>query len=77
MKAPKAEPREAALAHVECNTAGQQERIRQQAVKEKQDGTISQSERFIAKARELGLDEREEAFDAALAKVAKHRSDKL
>ena len=32
----------------------------------------SQSERFIAKARELGLDEREETFDAALAKVARH-----
>ena len=31
----------------------------------------SQSERFIAKARELGLDEREETFDAALTKVAK------
>ena len=33
----------------------------------------TQSERFIAKARELGLDEREEEFDAALAKVAKSR----
>ncbi len=32
-----------------------------------------QSERFIAKARELGLDEREETFDAALTKVARHK----
>ncbi len=36
-----------------------------------------QSDRFIAKARELGLDEREETFDAALKKVARHKaSDK-
>ena len=35
---------------------------------------VSQSDRFIAKARELGLDEREEAFDAALTKVARHKS---
>ena len=34
---------------------------------------LSQSERFIAKARELGLDEREEVFDAALKKVARHK----
>lgn len=34
----------------------------------------TQSERFIAKARELGLDEREETFDAALTKVARHKS---
>ena len=32
----------------------------------------NQSERFIAKARELGLDEREEVFDAALTSVARH-----
>ena len=38
---------------------------------------LSQSERFIAKARKLGLDEREEAFDAALTKVARHRSSKV
>ena len=38
------------------------------------DDTLKQSERFIAKARELGLDEREETFDAALAKVARHKS---
>ena len=37
------------------------------------DGAVTQSERFVAKARELGLDEREEAFDAALAKVARHK----
>ena len=34
----------------------------------------SQSERFIAKARELGLDEREETFDVALTKVARRKS---
>lgn len=33
----------------------------------------SQSDRFIAKARELGLDEREEAFDTALKKMARHK----
>ena len=33
----------------------------------------TQSERFIAKARELGLDEREETFDAALTKVARRK----
>ena len=32
-----------------------------------------QSDRFIAKARELGLDEREETFDAALKKVARRK----
>ena len=37
------------------------------------DGQPSQSERFIAKARELGLNEREETFDAALTKVARHK----
>ena len=35
----------------------------------------SQSDRFIAKARELGLDEREETFDAALTKVARHQAE--
>ena len=36
----------------------------------------TQSERFIAKARELGLDEREETFDAALTKVARRKPAK-
>ena len=33
----------------------------------------SQSEKFKRTARELGLDEREETFDAALTKVARHK----
>ena len=37
----------------------------------------TQSERFIKAARELGCDESEEAFDAALRKVAKHRPKPL
>ena len=34
---------------------------------------VSQSERFISSAQEMGLDEREEVFDAALTKVARHK----
>ena len=35
----------------------------------------TQCKRFIARARELVLDEREETFDAALTKVARHRTE--
>lgn len=34
----------------------------------------SQSERFVVKARKLGLDERNEIFDAALGNVTRHKS---
>ena len=37
----------------------------------------SQSEKFVHAAREMGLDEREEAFDAALTKVARHKPSKI
>jgi hypothetical protein len=36
----------------------------------------SQSEKFIEKAKELGADESEKAFEAALGKVAAHRGSK-
>lgn len=39
----------------------------------KPDTTASQSERFKQAARELGCDENEERFNAALKLVAKHR----
>ena len=47
-----------------------------QVVKKEQGSSINQSERSIAKARELGLDEQEETFDAALTKVARQTSAK-
>ena len=42
-------------------------------MKKAKDLAGSQSERFIETARAVGLDEREEAFDAALKTVARHK----
>ena len=70
---PAAEPRKAALSEVEHETAGQQDQTRASTVREQHEAAGTQSERFIAKARELGLDERIDTFDAALTKVARHK----
>ena len=40
---------------------------------ESQAEKVAQSQRFVEAARELGCDESEEAFDAALKAVAKHK----
>lgn len=39
----------------------------------KQDTPKSQSEKFIDKARELGVDESEEAFDEKLGRIVRQR----
>jgi hypothetical protein len=43
------------------------------SVKRSETADKSQSERFKQAARELGCDESEERFDAALKVIAKHR----
>ncbi len=76
------EPRETALSQVEHDTAGQQERIHRQVVREGQeqvadpatltDKVARDTARYEALAREHGADLSEEGFNEALRKVSRN-----
>ncbi len=68
------DPHAAALSQVEHDTAGQQERVHRQVVREEQEDTCTQAEKFADAAREHGADESEDAFKGVLRKLAKPKT---